>query len=229
VWGVGAELYGVGASGAHRSTDGGATWTQVGDPGAAIGVWGSGLDDVWVVRARSVHHSIDGAGEHWTKQPLAVSSTTQLEGMWGSGRELYVFGTDRSLRSGVVLHSRDGGTTWQREAIDLELVTGMWGSDPDNVYAVGARGVVMRSDGFGDWKMVRAPIGNGSLEGIWGTSRNAIYAVGSGGTILFSNNGTSWTTRTSGVTYGLSSIVGLSSKELYIAARMGRRCDRPMA
>lgn len=79
VWGVGAELYGVGASGAHRSTDGGATWTQVGDPSAAIGVWGSGLDDVWVVRTRSVHHSIDGAGQYWTKQPLAVRTKRGID------------------------------------------------------------------------------------------------------------------------------------------------------
>jgi hypothetical protein len=81
VWGVGAEIYGVGTSGVHRSTDGGATWMQVGDPGAAIGVWGSGLDDVWVVRARTLHHSTDGEGEHWTTRTLPVSFGTTLEGM----------------------------------------------------------------------------------------------------------------------------------------------------
>jgi photosystem II stability/assembly factor-like uncharacterized protein len=213
VWGIGAELYGVGPSGTHRSIDGGATWSAV-EQGSANGIWGSSLADVWVVRARTIHHSMDGAGEHWAARTLPVSFGTTLEGIWGIDRERYVFGADRSEGRGVILHSRDGGASWQREAVDIERVAGMWGTAKDR-YAVGARGAILHSSGDGSWRTVRT--GTGSLEGIWGTE-HAIYAVGTGGTILSSTDGKTWTPRTSGVKYTLSSIVGLSGRELFVGS-----------
>src|SRR5512138_1518405 len=93
VWGTGSELYGVGAAGAYRSRDGGATWTPVDGAGAATGVWGSGPDDVWIVRPRTIHHSTDGLS--WTTQSLpALSFNPSLEGMWGVDRDRYLFGVD---------------------------------------------------------------------------------------------------------------------------------------
>lgn len=195
----------------------GATWEASGERTAANGVWGAAPDDVWVIRARTLHHSTDGAGEHWVTRTLPVPFSTQLEGMWGVGRDRYVFGTDRSSQTGVVLHSRDGGTSWQRETADIERVAAIWGSAADNVYAVGARGAILHSKGDGRWQVVRTPT-TGSLEGIWGTSASAIYAVGTGGTILFSRDGKTWTPRTSGASYTLSSIVGLSGRELMVGS-----------
>lgn len=218
VWGVGAELYGVGATGTHRSVDGGATWSRIDQGGVANGVWGSSLHDIWVIRARTIHHSMDGAGEHWSTRTLPVSFGTSLEGMWGVDRERYVFGADRSDNRGVILHSHDGGTSWQREVVDIERVAGMWGASAKDVYAVGAGGAILHSTGDGKWRTVRA--GGGPLEGVWGT-QGAIYAVGANGTILFSADGKTWTPRTSGVKYTLSSIAGLSAKELYVGSADG--------
>lgn len=170
VWGVGAELYGVGASGVFRSLDAGASWASADKGGAANAVWGTGLDDIWVVRDRSIHHSVDGAGGFWSAQTLPVSMSTKLEGIWGSGNDRYVFGSDRALRSAVLVHSRDRGASWRSEDLDGERIAGMWGRTAD-VYAVGSRGV-LHSTGDG-WSVVA----RGSFEAIWGDAKT-IYAVG---------------------------------------------------
>jgi photosystem II stability/assembly factor-like uncharacterized protein len=216
VWGVGNELYGVGSSGAFHSADGGATWQPADGAGPATGVWGSAIDDVWIVRARTIHHSHDG--KNWTTQALPMLSYgAQLEGMWGTDRDRYLFGVDRSdgAPRGVILRSRDGGASWRAEDVpQLDRIAGMWGSDAKDVYAVGSRGAVLRSAGDGAWSIVRPPTG-ANLEGIWGASATSIYAVGANGQILHSaDRGKTWTRRLSGVTYTLSSIVGSGSEIL---------------
>lgn len=222
VWGFGRELYGVGQSGAYRSTDSGASWSPADGAGPATGVWGTGSDDVWIVRARSLHHSHNGVS--WTTQTLPMLSFgAVMEGIWGADSDRYVFGVDSTdgKRHGKILRSRDRGTSWRSESIPaIERIAAMWGSAANDVYAVGAGGVVLHSTGDGTWTIQRK--GGGSLEGIWGATAASVYAVGANGAILHSRDrGKTWTPRASGVRYTLTSIVGLGTQDLYVGSADG--------
>lgn len=224
VWGRGAVFYGVGSPGSYRSLDGGATWTIADGRMPANGVWGSGLDDVWVVRARSLHHTVDG--KQWTVKPLpGLSFGAAMEGMWGIGEDRYLFGVDRSDGEprGTILRSRDRGASWQRETLPVEVarIASVWGSAADEVYAVGAGGVVLKSAGEGAWHVVRPGSGAAGLEAVWGTSAKAVYAVGANGAIVFSGDrGKTWVTRSSGVRYPLTSISG-AGNEIFVGSAEG--------
>ena len=203
IWGIGADLYGVGSSATYHSIDGGASWSAVRGVGGANGVWGTAPDDVWIVADRTLSHSIDGHGATWSTQRLdLLSFAAVMEGMWGAANDRYVFGGDRGsdgILHAAILHSRDGGASWRREElpVDVARISGMWGSAANEVYAVGARGVVLHSTGDGTWRVVRPPsVESATLEGIWGRTATEIYAVGAGGSILHSaDRGKTWTSR----------------------------------
>jgi hypothetical protein len=215
VWGRGPVFYGVGAAGSFRSVDSGATWTVADGAVPANGVWGNGLDEVWIVRGRSLHHTSDG--RQWHVRPLpGLSFGAAMEGMWGVEGERYLYGVDRSdgEPTGTILRSRDRGASWQRETLPVRIarIAGMWGRSPDDVYAVGAGGVVLHSTGE-QWRVVR-PASTGSLEAVWGTGKS-VYAVGAGGTIVVSlDRGKTWVARQSGVKYTLTSITGAAGEIL---------------
>jgi photosystem II stability/assembly factor-like uncharacterized protein len=213
VWGVDNVLYGIG-DGVMRSLDGGATWGPADANGPASSVWASAPDDVWIVRSNTLHHSTDGKGIHWIVRSVpALSFGAAMTGMWGIENDRYLFGMDRSdgAPRGTILRSRDRGVSWRRETLPVAVdrITGVWGSAADDIYAVGARGVVLHSAGDGTWRVVRRP-GTGSLEAIWGIGPKSIFAVGTNGAILHSaDRGKTWVPRASGVRYTLSSVIGV--------------------
>ena len=74
----------------------------------------------------------------------------------------------------------------------------MWGSDANNVWAVGATGddCEVERDGLGR----PAERHTQNLYGVWGTDANNVWAVGERDAIL-KWNGTAWTAQTSGTTH----------------------------
>lgn len=85
------------------------------------------------------------------------------------------------------------GTIWQwhgqpdvAEATEgMGELYGLWGSRPDNLWAVGEKGRLLRRKP-GDmvpWKLVPPPIAS-NLYGIWGTGEQDLWAVGMAGTIV---------------------------------------------
>jgi hypothetical protein len=125
----------------------------------------------------------------------------------------------------VILRSRDRGASWRAESlpIAIERIAAMWGSAANDVYAVGARGAILRSTGDGTWQVVRQPQATpASLEAVWGTNATDVYAVGTNGLILHSaDRGKTWTPRASNVQYTLSSIVG-SGREILVGSADGQ-------
>ncbi len=91
------------------------------------------------------------------------------------------------------------GAEWIRRdlpALDVEIkaLFKVWGTGPDNVWAVGQRGVLMHYDGSA-WTQV--PSGtNKDLISLWGTGPDDILAVGGRANgILARYDGTSWATQ----------------------------------
>ncbi len=66
----------------------------------------------------------------------------------------------------------------------------VWGSGPDNVYAAGSYGALLRYDGT-TWTRVDCGV-DASLDGIWGAGANDVFVVGTGATIIH-YDGATWT------------------------------------
>ena len=160
-------------------------------PGALISVWGTSTTDVWATGADPgdglgpmVLH-FDGAG--WTR----LDTGTRGDLWW-------VFG----FAGGPVFFGGQGGRILRYSAGLFEtmptpatpgtsIVFGIWGSAPDDVWAVGGTGTsgafAWRFDGvsWADAPGLPASLGSSaSLFKVWGTAANDVWLVGTGGTIV---------------------------------------------
>ena len=99
---------------------------------------------------------------------------------------------------------------------------GVWGSDSNNVYAVGEGGAIRRFDGNADglWASEPSPV-NTHLRAIHGTSTSSMFAVGDAGKILF-GNGTNWTPMDSGTTADLVDVCAMSASVAYAVSGNGK-------
>jgi hypothetical protein len=94
------------------------------------------------------------------------------------------------------------GNTWSvQDSADNEVLVGVWGSSPTDVFVVGwrgsSRGIIRHYDG-NTWSVQVAPPTNW-LEGVWGSSATDVFAVGldslgSEGAILH-YDGNTWSTQ----------------------------------
>lgn len=93
-----------------------------------------------------------------------------------------------------------GLPTWRKVFLPTTgPLAGVWGSAPDDVWAVGKSGTTAATlhwDGSA-WKTVPAAGASGGLRGVWGSARNDVWAVGDDGTILHWT-GAAWS-RASGI------------------------------
>ena len=84
---------------------------------------------------------------------------------------------------------------WQNPLPQGNALGDIWGSDANNVWAVGDRGAIVKWNGTA-WA-AQASGSASPLLGIWGSDTNNVWAVGAGGTIL-KWNGTAWAAQASG-------------------------------
>lgn len=96
----------------------------------------------------------------------------------------------------AVIDSPAGWTTeYQDPLVELNAV---WGSGPNDVYAVGKRGiatVILHSTGNGQWVEQQGRV-NAFLLTVWGSGPSDIYAGGSGNALLHSTGDGVWTPQT---------------------------------
>jgi hypothetical protein len=184
----------------------GSAWTEV-TTGHNYGgsVAGTADDDIWLVPESGRMFETGNLVQHWdgaswSPSPFPFDASTYwlrdiaavgpddvwiAAGRWPSGNRIY-----REL-----LHWN--GTTWTAfagmgfEDAILEPVgfNSVWGSGPDDVYAV-ARGAVYHFDGD-VWARVNAVPGG---RQVFGSASNDVYIIN--GTTLYRWNGASWSSRT---------------------------------
>ena len=162
-----------------------------------LGVWGASDDDVWFAGGsagadgRYLAH-FDGD----TVAPVTTPTGPILWWVWGAD-------ADRVWTCGgtaAILARRDG--RWRRETVDLssedkEITTlwGMWGSGPYDLWAVGGspdrfgpKGLVLRSNGDGQWRRVETPVegvdDGAILYKVWGSGPDDVHIVGERGVAL---------------------------------------------
>jgi len=154
-------------------------------PGALLSVWGASSTDVWIVGA----DARDGTGPivlHYEGGAFERLQTGQTQGdLWWvfgfSGGPVYMGGA-----GGVILRY-EGGTFTKMTTPTTDTVFGIWGSAPDDVWAVGG---TVDSNGFA-WRLqgdawVEGPsfpvdVSGAAIWKIFGTSKSDAWLVGSSG------------------------------------------------
>lgn len=180
VWGIGNEIYAAGGDGTVvRSVDHGATWKPLArlKQDAGIDLWGSSLDDIYLVTINGQQlHSTD-RGKTWID--VGGSLDGVIVGVWGTGpNDVFLVGW-----GGRLYHTADHGKTWDRRTTGTtEDLIAMWGRGPDDLYVIGGdangyRALVLRSVDRGKtWREERVPLESGVLA--IGGGAGAVYVAG---------------------------------------------------
>jgi hypothetical protein len=223
LWGSAPNSYWAGGrNGAILHFDGN-SWSAVAYPGNIAALWGVSDQQMWAVGMAAGPDgglfSWQGGSDlffgnetTWVTQPSPQSPSHSLLAIHGSSASnVWAAGT-----TGTLLHF-DGGT-WavseptQTVPSDWGL-SGVWGTGPTNVWAVGNVGqqaLMFHWDG-GVW--VSSTLDAGYLYSLHGTGPDDIWAVGSSDVLHF--DGTRWTERNAGITAALTSIWAVSPTEAW--------------
>lgn len=154
-----------------------------------LSVWGTSSSDVWTVGG-----DVDERGPlvlHYDGHAWSRESTGAHGDLWwvhGFEEGPVFFGGE----GGMILRFEHGAFSRMETPSDQPIVFGIWGSSPDDVFAVGglgrAAGFVWHWDGT-RWANVALPPGFGgqSLFKVWGTRRGDAWIVGTDGAVLHWN------------------------------------------
>lgn len=121
-----------------------------------------------------------------SSSPTAVWS--DIYDLWGTGSTLYGLAT--GLDGAEVIVKYQGGV-WTRvvETTPFSLYS-IWGTGPNNIFAVGDAGYIVHYDGT-SWELMDVPDETVTLYWVYGFSPTEVYAVGDLGTAWL-YDGTSW-------------------------------------
>ncbi len=158
-----------------------ACWAGPGNRVIAVGEGGS-----------IFHHSAEG----WRRAAVPESVLkASLYGVWGMADGTAVAvggGLADSTETAVLLHY--DGQSWSRadaSNIATKNLRGVWGTSPENYFAVGDEGAIAHFDG-NDWRPSSSEVSD-RLYGIYGNGPGEIYAVGGTGRgLVLRWNGSSW-------------------------------------
>jgi photosystem II stability/assembly factor-like uncharacterized protein len=230
IWGSSAsDIYVAADAGAILHSTGAGTWTkyaatQTGaDSRFAIsGLWGSSPTNVFAVQngyyvdvePPALLHSTGGGV--WTLTRFSVTNEQMVNAIWGAGSDLFVVGGH-----GVILHSKDGGTTWALETSGtMSILTAVWGSSASDVYVVGNAGVLLHSTGNGTWTPETVPMTD-DLRSVWGSGAGDVYVGAHGGVLLHSTGNGTWTAQNTNSPDLINGIWGASASDVYLAIASG--------
>jgi hypothetical protein len=119
---------------------------------------------------------------------------------------------------GTILH-HDGSGWSAMVSTTTARLRGLWGTGPDDVYAVGDGGVILRYDGL-SWSAM-ASGATGDLYAVWGSRSDDVYAAGAGG-ILLHNDGTGWAAAGTAASTTVRALAGTSATNVFAAGDTGR-------
>lgn len=187
-------------------------------PDAPLSVAGTSATNVWAVGA---DHGDGPLVLHWDAGAWSRVRTGSSGTLWWvhafDARTLYLGG-----ESGTILRTSDGGATFEAMTTPgdaTDTVFGVWGTRPDDAYAVGS---VSGRDGFlwhydgARWSPVaiadpgpRDPSGSTpGLFKVWGDGSGHVYVVGGRGVLLRSTDGADFVRLETGTSATLFTVTG---------------------
>ncbi|MBN1343024.1 MAG: hypothetical protein JXQ73_10115 [Phycisphaerae bacterium] len=121
-----------------------------------------------------------------------------------------------ALVGGQILVAGEWG--WYAAFPQDEDLASVWGSGPNDVFAVGANGCLLHCDGTG-WAAMPHPASS-SLTRVWGLGPNDVYAVGRSGTVLH-YDGVEWSRMEGAPAWHFSSVWGSAVNDIYVGSLHG--------
>ena len=226
-----------------RTTDGARTWKKVkGAPaGDLLGMRFASASEGWVLAndragvTGTVRHTTDGATT-WTEQlrtPGALLGAVDTVGphIWVAGGDPAagpVLAGERVSGAGVVLHSSDGGTTWETQwggdagdlrVNDLDMVDEQVGWAVGDATAAQKALVLRTTDGGGHWATLDPGDVYFDLTAVHALDARTAWVVGDGEEILATTDGgVTWTS-----TFG--DVVGPVVRVDPVEVRRGRKAS----
>lgn len=155
--------------------------------GFVRGIWGSSANNVFFV-GNEIFHFDD---ESWTE----TDTSRPMTDIWGSGlNDVFAIGGAQfpiKAKTNAIIFHYDG-SLWTEMKIPKmpmsEYLTGIWGSGPTDVFAVGTTGII-HYDGY-SWRDV---VKSGHWRDIWGSGPNDVFVIPNYGSYILHYNGAKWT------------------------------------
>ena len=178
VWSAGAsDAWAVGSKMTIRHWDGTSWSPAVGVPAPPTGfnpnmgywtaVWGSGLNDVWIVGDYYVGNA-SGAMIHWDGSRWTPFTMPEAFGaVWGAGPDdVWALGEQNGL-----FHW--DGQSWTMVSAGVDSGIAIWGASSSDIWS--ANGGLSHWDGVA---VTATVLSKESVEGLWGSSADDVWAVG---------------------------------------------------
>jgi photosystem II stability/assembly factor-like uncharacterized protein len=222
----------AGVSTLLHTSDGGNTWYEQDYPVFSnlysvffvnnyVG-WASGSHGV-------ILHTTDG-GNNWVEQNHGFTSGSYIfsdlhfldaNNGWAVGGKGETFGSSAKR---VILHTTDGGSTWETNLFEsyTSPLTAVYFTDSNNGWVVGeydqnSGQILHTSDGGNTWIVQDSGVTT-HLTDLFFTSSNNGWIIGYSGLLLHTTDGgETWTVENSGTSYGLSGIHFINSQSGWIA------------
>ena len=189
--------------------------------------WGTSQENVWAVGwinlddwgSNIMHYD----GNEWTSVDYFEAN---LNGIFGfSKNDIWAVGSNLEVVSFKSLIAHYDGTQWKTVYInhDLPMLSKVWGSSPQDIFAVGAKGTIMHYDGS-QWSLMESGITE-RLRDIWGFASDDVYACGGNGdtfnSYLLHYNGNEWRNITDlsfSKAVDISSVWGAEQSQIHLDA-----------
>ncbi|MGA7258864.1 MAG: Ig-like domain repeat protein [Terracidiphilus sp.] len=202
----------------------GSSWSSIASPGRdhLYGIWGATPSSLWATGWCTEFLQFNPSTNSFSDLGCTTGAAAWLS-VWGSNPgNVFAVGSNYGVSTPYPLYGYYNGQNWTSpEGIGISLdLAGIWGTDADNVYAVGEQGTILHWDG-NTWTPVSGVPTIERLNGVWTDSAADTFAVGDFGTILH-YDGTGWTAQASGVTDDLTSVWGFNGSDVYAVGSNGR-------
>lgn len=181
------NVWAVGDNGRiYYSRDGGTTWgTQVSNTGNRLdGIWGSGVDDVWIVGfggvIRHCTSQCNTGGASWNQADVA-GFTKNLRDIYGtSATDIWIV-SEFAATSSNFLHCDHVTCKLNAKYSGTQNLYGVYAADATRVWGVGAAGTITYSgDGGSSWgpQTWVGRLGTETLNEISGVNNSYIWIAG---------------------------------------------------
>ncbi len=193
--------------------------TNVGTGSYLNAVWGSA--DVNVYAGTELGRLPHFDGSSWRVQTIdAGGEYSYVYGIWGSSAsDIFLVGANGFIMN---YDGKKFSNVGKATYYDLQEV---WGTDHDNVYAVGGdagTAVIIHYDGV-SWEIAYTDTSGGPYNSVWGSASDDVYAVGPGGRIVHFD-GVNWTAVETDIVSNrawLNGIWGFARDDVYLVGSAG--------
>lgn len=198
-----------------HTKDGGRTWAKhrTDVPGYLQAMWGDGPNSLYLATNQGTIVKYElGFGVRNSVLDAEAQKVAGVTGLFAASGGVY-----GASAKGIVFWN---GATLSRQS--TSVVYRIWGTGPDDLYAVGPFGTILHSTNRGGTWTAQSSGSVANLRGIWGSGPSDVFVAGTSGAILHTaNGGATWTRRSSASFENLYALWGSGPDDVYAVGDRG--------